>query len=325
MRAAPKRAPRLASTLAIVLALAITTAQAFAATATNVFSSDFESGLPAEFSAPGSVIEGVQGYAGLGPAGNTFGGNFLRYTSVPLFDTKLTLANLPSHTAINLSFLLAVIDSWDGTELMQVAVDGTTLWSHWFQLATGDASSYVAPPGALLSSGVNLGFTAGSFYEHDRAYDLSVDPVFMLIPHTASSVEIVWRLSAVSGPAAAQWQGGSDESWAIENVRVETVGEPVAAPPPSPESPGLALAGTLPNPSRDGRLRVRFSLPSSEPAMLELFDVSGRRIDAREVGNLGPGGHSVDLSADRALPDGVYLIRLTHAGNVRTSRAAVVR
>ena len=34
---------------------------------TTVFSTDFESGLPAQFSAPGAFIDGVQGYAGLGP------------------------------------------------------------------------------------------------------------------------------------------------------------------------------------------------------------------------------------------------------------------
>src|SRR5258706_15696638 len=49
------------------------------ATPTQVFSTNFETGLPPEFSAPGSVIEGVQGYAGLGPVGRQFGGNFLHY------------------------------------------------------------------------------------------------------------------------------------------------------------------------------------------------------------------------------------------------------
>ena len=77
---------------------------------TTVFSTDFESGLPAQFSAPGSVIQGVQGYAGLGPSGNQFSGSFLRYTSVPLFDTQLSLTGLPAHDHLSLKFLLAVID-----------------------------------------------------------------------------------------------------------------------------------------------------------------------------------------------------------------------
>jgi hypothetical protein len=195
-----------------------------AAGAQTVFYTDFESGLPPEMTAPGSVIEGVQGYAGLGSAGNQFSGSFLRYTSVPLFDTELTLTGLPSHTHVSIGFLLGVIDSWDGTELFQVTVDGNLLFDHWFQLATGDASSYAAPAGGLLSSGVNLGFSNGSYYYRDRAYDLSIEPAFILIPHTSSTLTVVWKMSAVSGPAAQQWQGGADESWAIENVRVELVG-----------------------------------------------------------------------------------------------------
>jgi hypothetical protein len=204
-----------------VLAIALF---AGAAGAQTVFYTDFESGLPAEMSAPGAVIEGVQGYAGLGPLGNKFTGNFLRYTSVPLFDTQLTLTGLPAHTHVSLGFLLGLIDSWDGTELFQVTVDGNLLFNHWFQLATGDASSYAAPPGGLLSSGVNLGFSNGGYWYRDRAYNMAVEPAFIMIPHTASTLTVVWKLSAVSGPAAQQWQGGTDESWAIDNVHVSVSG-----------------------------------------------------------------------------------------------------
>lgn len=186
-----------------------------------VFSTDFESGLPAEFTAPNCVIEPVQGYAGLGPVGNQFGGSFLRYTAQTLADTKLTLTGLPAHDYLTIGFLFAAIDSWDGTELFRVSVDGNLLFSHWFQLATGDASSYSAPAGGLLSSGSNLGFSAGSYFGRDRAYNMAVEPAFITIPHTASTLEIVWNMGAISGPAANQWQGGADESWALDNVSVE--------------------------------------------------------------------------------------------------------
>jgi len=217
----------------LVLAAVVACVARPAAAGTIVFSTDFESGLPAAMSAPGTVIEPVQGYAGLGSGGYVFGGSFLRYTAVALTDTQLTLAGLPPHDTIDVSMMLAVIDSWDGTELFQILVDGQLLFSHWFQLATGDTSSYAAPPGALLSSSANLGFSNGTWYWRDRAYDLSADPVLSGIPHTADTVTITWRLSAVSGPAAAQWQGGADESWAIENVVVEVSGSPTAAPEPA--------------------------------------------------------------------------------------------
>src|SRR4029450_418137 len=92
-------------------------------------------------------------------------------------------------------------------------------FSHWFQLATGDATDYIAPAGGLLSSGVNLGFSNGGYYYRDRAYNMGVDPTFT-VPHTASTVTLGGKLGAIPGPAANQWQGGGDESWAIDNVRV---------------------------------------------------------------------------------------------------------
>src|SRR5688572_6113487 len=118
---------------ALVIAGILLTMNGVARADTTVFTTNFESGLPAEFSAAGCVIEGVQGYSGLGPVGNQFGGSFLRYTSVPLHDTQLTITGLPAHDTLNLDFLLAVIDSWDGTELLIITVDGVTVFSHWFQ------------------------------------------------------------------------------------------------------------------------------------------------------------------------------------------------
>ena len=89
----------------------------------------------------------------------------------------------------SVKFLLGLIDSWDGTELMQISVDGVMKFNHWFQLATGDTTDYFpAPPGAILRMGSNLGFSAGSYYGRDRAYDLGVEPAFLDIPHTADSV-----------------------------------------------------------------------------------------------------------------------------------------
>lgn len=300
-----------------LLALGVPSSRA----ATLHWSTDFESGLPAEISAPGSALESVQGWAGLGSPGNTFGGLFLRYHQQQLQDTRLVLRNLPSHTHVSLGFLLAIIDSWDGVELMQVAVDGQVLFSHWFQIATGDTSSYIAPPGALLSRGTELGYTAGSYYARDRAYDLGADPAFQAIPHTADSLVVTWTLDAVPGGGANYWQGGGDESWAIDNVRVWLAS---SADAPSLQGPhALALAGAQPNPSRDGRLRVRLALPAAGEARLEAFDLAGRRVAAREVGALGAGQHVVDLGAPARLAPGVYLLRLVRGGVSRTARAVV--
>jgi hypothetical protein len=87
-------------------------------------------------------------------------------------------------------------------------------------------------------------------------------------------------------------------------------------------SPTLALRGFVPNPARHG-LIVSFSLPASEKATLELLDVTGRRIRSRDVGTLGAGRHVVNLGG--SVPPGFYLVRLSCAGQVLTSRGTVIR
>jgi len=312
--------------LTIALSALLTLVASAAMADTTVFFTDFESGVPAQMTTTGSVLDGVQGFAGLGPVGNQFGGSFLHYTSTTLFDTQLTITGLPAHDHLKLAFLLGVIDSWDGSELMEVAIDGNTLFSHWFQLALGDASDYVAPAGGLLSSGTNLGFTSGTYYNRDRAYDMSVDPTFG-IPHTASSVTIVWRISAVSGPAATQWQGGTDESWAIDNVKVSvsTIATGVGDTPGMPAT--LTLLPNTPNPF-SGVTRFGASAPAGGSAHVEVFDVKGRLVAAREVSlRGGPQDIAFDGrdTSGRELPSGVYFYRLRVGSVARTQKFVIAR
>jgi hypothetical protein len=86
----------------------------------------------------------------------------------------------------------------------------------------------------------------------------------------------------------------------------------------------LALAGPRSNPSVGG-LSIEFSLPDASPASLEVLDLSGRRLVVREVGGLGPGSHVVGLEETRALPAGIYLVRLRHAQGERIAKAVIVR
>ena len=91
-----------------------------------------------------------------------------------------------------------------------------------------------------------------------------------------------------------------------------------------PLSFALALHGARPTPSRD-ILRVSFSLPGSAPARLELLDIAGRRIEARDVGSLGPGHHLVEFGRSVRVPSGVYLLRLSQGGRSLTTIATVLR
>jgi hypothetical protein len=93
------------------------------------------------------------------------------------------------------------------------------------------------------------------------------------------------------------------------------------------DQPALAFAlePVRPNPSRGGALTVRFTLPSAAAASLELLDIAGRRIAAREVGSLGAGPHAFDLGEGQNLAPGLYLVRLRQGTNARVTRVAVLR
>jgi hypothetical protein len=90
-----------------------------------------------------------------------------------------------------------------------------------------------------------------------------------------------------------------------------------------PGAEGLHLAGFAPNPAV-GPLRVAFTLPSAEPATIEIVNVAGRRIAQRDVGALGPGAHVVEFSEDASAP-GVYWIRLAQGARVLVARGVRLR
>jgi hypothetical protein len=86
----------------------------------------------------------------------------------------------------------------------------------------------------------------------------------------------------------------------------------------------FALEGLRPNPALGVRMLVHFALPDGAPASLELFDLAGRRVVERPVGELGAGPHAVELSPARRLAAGVYLLRLTQGALSRSVRAVVI-
>jgi len=213
---------------------------------TIVFSEDFETGpIPPEFVSvnPASEnIEGTQGYSGLG-----FDDNFLRNTSgLPdgpeaVNPTTLRLENLDCHTSVDINFYLAIIDSWDGIgspanvgpDSFTVTVDAQVPFGQIFQSALG-TQTYENPGTAItLAFKQVLGFN-GQWL--DSAYNLGLDSSLDGIPHTSNSLTIAW------GTGNVNFQGGPDESWAIDNVEIilNGIDDPscVTPPPPPPRPVG---------------------------------------------------------------------------------------
>lgn len=199
-----------------------------------VFSTDFESGMPGQITGAGG-IEGVQGFAGRGNLGNEFSGNLLRNAAVNSA-TVVTLADLPTHEAISLDFLLAVMDSWDSTngspapDYFTVRLDGVQVFQATFAIASGNVN-YQAPPGGQIYSGSNLGWN-GSWGE--KGYDMTVESALHSIAHTSSTatVEFVGN--------GGGYQGGTDESWGIDNLSISVT---IPAPGVLPAMAGLGLIG----------------------------------------------------------------------------------
>ncbi len=198
--------------------VALTLTAAHASAQTQVLSSDFDGSIPSQVVPGQAALAAVQGYAGLGTPGYQFSGQFLRS---PTGNTlSITLTALPAHSALDIHFLFAAIDSLDGTgvfpsgDFLRVDVDGVTIFRESFANADpGQFQSYVPAPGVELARRRDLGFSQG-FYYSDSAYDMSLEPRFSNIPHTAPSAIITFTLE---GPGV---QSLDDESWAMDNLRI---------------------------------------------------------------------------------------------------------
>jgi hypothetical protein len=86
--------------------------------------------------------------------------------------------------------------------------------------------------------------------------------------------------------------------------------------------PAIGLVRSSPT---AGAFEVWFSLPSAQPARLELVDVAGRRLLAREVGAAGRGRHVLSWSETAELPAGIYWLQLRQAEEQSAVRAVKLR
>jgi hypothetical protein len=176
-------------------------------------------------------LEPVQGYGGLGSGSNIMSGMFLHnptgdnFTNTPSVPTTLRLTGLPPHSGIRLSFLLAIIDTWDGNsgDFFNVSVNGAIVFRESFK-NTGPGSvtqSYVPPPGGLLTSGSDcFDFSPAGGYQ-DSLYDMGLDLArFGNIPHVGDTLQLDF---VANGP---NWNRPANESWGFDNVRVTLLNAP---------------------------------------------------------------------------------------------------
>ncbi|MCP3976708.1 MAG: hypothetical protein GY720_19660, partial [bacterium] len=136
--------------------------------------------------------------------------------------TTLTLRNLPAHDSIDIGFLLALIDEWDGNsgflapDFFAVLVDDELVMASTFDSEETFNQDYIPPQGAELVVNQDLWRSNGNF---ESAYDMSADPQLQQIPHSSPNLTIQW-LAAGDGYRRPFFGNRDGESFAIDNVSV---------------------------------------------------------------------------------------------------------
>ena len=230
-----------------------------ASAASLLYSNDFDA-LPTL--APGVTAGGFTN-GGL-EAANTFGswtGNYFANRSMgnPATASVLTLSNLPAHSAVNISFILGFLESWDSSDpspwspdYLKIEVDGSTI----LDLLTSNnsiGSSVNYGSGAILAQYVQA--NANNFYS-DTLINMASSPALLSIPHNAST------LSLSINAFGAGWQGGIDEAWGLDALAITYV--PAGNPNPVPGP--LPLLGLLTTFKFSRKIRRRLSLAGQSKA-----------------------------------------------------------
>ncbi len=113
------------------------------------------------------------------------------------------------------------------------------------------------------------------------------------------------------------------ESWVLCTVEADGVSEV-----PSGVVPVLELRANVPNPFNP-LTAIRFHLAEATNVQLDVFDVSGRRVQNLVAGSLAAGDHTVKWrgndSAGRAMASGTYFVRLLGGGETRVRSMTLVR
>ena len=190
---------------------------------TQVYFNDFESSVGSEWSNKTRSITPVGGRRFLGEFGNTI--------------VRLTLNNLPTHSAVTLSFDLYLIRTWDGNSINNIfgSVVGPDIWTlkivgestlisttfsnvDFIELLSRQAYPDEYPGGdhparERASENNTMGYT---FFFGEDNQTHNIDSVYHLsfnFPHTENLMAFEFSASGL--------QSIGDESWGLDNVVVE--------------------------------------------------------------------------------------------------------
>lgn len=202
-----------------------------------------------------------------------------------------------------------------GSSLLVPSQSGST--STGFDLTTGAGTSLIVTWRDGLNSSVPRLRTR--WVLADGSSDPNQPDTGRVVSLAGDQPEVEATLPDGQGGVFVGWENGSPTyesgtvmlSWVPYSPELVTV--------PRSQTSTLAMRA-WPNPARDG-LEVSFALATESRALLELLDVTGRRVRALEVRGAGP--HVVKLSKLGDVAPGVYLLRIHQGNAIRTTRVAL--
>jgi hypothetical protein len=178
-----------------------------------VYTNDFEGLVGSEWNVPASIATTPIG-------ARKFLGEFAGATAA------LQLSDLPPHTHLKVSFDLFVLKSWDGNhtdfgpdQFYVTLRGGSRLFSGTFSNYSPTEQSYPGAPGSRYPSRTGavenntLGYTHSNLGPADAVYHLT-----LAFEHTAATVTLDF--------SGVNLQDIPDESWGLDNVRVEAIQSP---------------------------------------------------------------------------------------------------
>ena len=207
-------------------------------------------------------------------------------------------------------------------------VDGYTFgYDVLTAIATGSSVDNIAPPAPTLSgarNGNNVELSWNSTAPDIDHYVLQRSDLGDIVVNGTSYTDIgaplttlYYRINAIDIHANS---GPNSNQVTIDHAT--SIGD-------TPRIPAeLTLLPNTPNPF-SGTTELQVGLPKAADAHLEVYDVAGRRVLARDLGRLAAGWRQIDFDGrdDRgqSLSAGVYFYRVTVAGETVTRKMVMAR
>ena len=161
-----------------------------------------------------------------------------------------------------------------------------------------------------------------SFVACQRNWPSSLSPLTITPGSTASVYPITVQIPDTAATGTVLFQGAIRVGAQSYGVNTFIHVHPPAAVDPGAAAP-LALEPPRPNPARAEAV-LRFATPQRAPVSLAVYDVTGARVRTLVSGAVAAGWHAPtwNLRDDRgrAVTPGVYVVRLTVGGAIRTRR-----